>query len=326
MKTCIVTGGAGFIGSHLVEQLLKNYKVIVIDDLSTGHFTNIQHLKKKKNFFFIKKSILSSGIKKYFRNCFAVFHLAAQSDIIPSIEKPDLYFDVNVKGTLNILNYAKEFKVKKFIYAASSSCYGIPKKYPTSEKSEIKPRYPYALTKYMGEELVNHWSKLFNFETYVLRLFNAFGPKVRTTGHYGAVFGVFLSQLANNKPLTVVGDGKQKRDFTYVLDVVRAFVKTLRLKKPGTYNVGTGKPVSINKLVKLLGSNKINRLPKRPGEPNQTFADISKIKKKFKWKPVYTFEYGVEEMKKDLKTWKKAPLWSKKEIIKETKSWFRYVK
>ena len=326
MKTCIVTGGCGFIGSHLVEELLKNYKIIVIDDLSTGHIFNLNTLKKNKNLKIIKKSILDKSIKPLFKNIDTIFHLAAQSDIIPSIEKPNLYFNVNVKGTLNILNYAREFKIKRFVYAGSSSCYGIPKKYPTNEMTDIQPRYPYALTKYMGEELVSHWCNLYGINFFILRLFNVFGPRVRTTGHYGAVFGVFLSQLANNKPLTVVGSGKQKRDFTYVKDVVRAFKKTLKSKKFGVYNVGTGIPVTILHLVNLLGAKNIVRLPKRPGEPNQTFADINKIRKKLKWKPIYSFHYGIKQMKKDINLWKNAPLWTKKQILKETKNWFKFVK
>jgi len=327
MKKCIVTGGCGFIGSHLCEELLRlNYKIIVIDDLSTGHLSNLSKIIKNKNIKFIKKSILDLRIKKYFKNCSIVFHLAAQSDIIPSIENPNLYFNVNVSGTLNVLNHCRYYKVKKFIYAASSSCYGIPSKYPTSETSDIKPRYPYALTKYMGERLVEHWCKIYNIDFFSLRLFNVFGPRVRTTGHYGAVFGVFLSQLANNRPLTVVGNGKQKRDFTFVQDVIDAFIKASYSNNQGIYNVGTAKPVSILHLVKLLGAKKIVNLPKRPGEPDQTYANIKKIKKYLKWKPKFSFEQGLEIMKNDLQKWKKAPLWNKKSILKETRTWFKLVK
>ena len=199
MKTYLVTGGCGFIGSHLVEELLKENKVIVIDDLSTGHLNNIKRLLNNPRLTYIKSSILNNKIKKYFKKVDIVYHLAAQSDIVPSIENPNKYFEVNVKGTLNILNFSRENKIKKFIYAASSSCYGIPKKYPTSENAEINPRYPYALTKYLGERLVEHWSKLYNFNFVSLRLFNVYGPKVRTTGHYGAVFGVFcLNYIIKN--------------------------------------------------------------------------------------------------------------------------------
>ena len=327
MKTCIVTGGCGFIGSHLVEKLLSdNNKVVIIDDLSTGHIQNIKHLIKNKNLKLINKSILDPSIKKYFKKVEIVYHLAGQSDIVPSIENPTLYYDVNSTGTLKILNYVRDNRIKTYVYAASSSCYGIPKKYPTSEIAEINPRYPYALTKYFGEKLSLHWSKLYDFNCVSLRLFNVFGPRVRTTGHYGAVFGVFLSQLANKKPLTVVGDGEQKRDFTFVDDVVDAFVLAGKSKKSGVFNVGTSKPITINKVVKILKVKKIISLPTRPGEPFQTNADIRKIKKELKWFPKVKFEDGLKIMLKDIKKWKKAPLWNKHKIDIATKKWFKHVK
>ncbi len=327
MKTFLVTGGCGFIGSHLVEKLInKGHKVIIIDDLSTGHISNIENIIDNKKLTFIKKSILNKNIKKYFKKIDTVFHLAAQSDIVPSIENPNKYFEINVKGTLNILNFVREYKIKKFIYAASSSCYGIPKKYPTDEKSEINPRYPYALTKYLGERLVQHWAKLYNFKFLSLRLFNVYGPKVRTTGHYGAVFGVFFSQLYNNKPLTIVGDGKQKRDFTYVSDVVNAFIGASNTSHEGIYNVGTGKPISINNVVKLLKAKKKVHIPKRPGEPFQTNAKIKRIQNDLKWKPKISFRDGLNLMTKDISLWKNAPLWNKSSIKIATKKWFKYVK
>jgi UDP-glucose 4-epimerase len=327
MKTCIVTGGCGFIGSHLVEKLLSdNNKVVIIDDLSTGHIQNIKHLIKNKNLKLINKSILDPSIKKYFKKVEIVYHLAGQSDIVPSIENPTLYYDVNSTGTLKILNYVRDNRIKTYVYAASSSCYGIPKKYPTSEIAEINPRYPYALTKYFGEKLSLHWSKLYDFNCVSLRLFNVFGPRVRTTGHYGAVFGVFLSQLANKKPLTVVGDGEQKRDFTFVDDVVDAFVLAGKSKKSGVFNVGTSKPITINKVVKILKVKKIISLPTRPGEPFQTNADTRKIKKELKWFPKVKFEDGLKIMLKDIKKWKKAPLWNKHKIDIATKKWFKHVK
>ena len=327
MKTCIVTGGCGFIGSHLVEKLLtNNNKIIVIDDLSTGHLNNLKKVLKHKNLTLVKKSITNPIIRKYFKNVHTVYHLAAQSDIIPSIENPDLYYKVNVTGTLKILNYSRDFKIKKFVYAASSSCYGIPKTYPTKENSKINPRYPYSLTKYLAERLSEHWANLYNFNFISLRLFNVFGPRVRTTGHYGAVFGVFLSQLSNNKPLTVVGNGKQKRDFTFVNDVVDAFVMAGKSKNKGILNVGTGTPVSINKVVKLLKAKKIVKIPRRPGEPFQTNENINKIKKILKWKPKTKFEDGLNLMLKDMNRWKEAPLWDKSKIKLATKKWFKYVK
>ena len=230
MKTCIVTGGCGFIGSHLVEKLISNnQKVIVIDDLSTGHLENIKHLLGNSKLTLIKKSILDKSIKNI-SNINVVFHL--DNLTLYHLLKIQVYIMMLILAVQRF-NYVRDYKIQNYVYAASSSCYGIPKKYPTKENSEINPRYPYALTKYLGEKLSLHWSKLYNFKCISLRLFNVFGPRVRTTGHYGAVFGVFLSQLANKKPLTIVGNGKQ-RDFTYVSDV-DAFILASKHKKSSIF-------------------------------------------------------------------------------------------
>jgi len=245
---------------------------------------------------------------------------------VPSIEKPSEYFNSNVVGTLNILQLAKKYGVKKFIYAASSSCYGIPKHYPTSEESIISLKYPYALTKKMGEDLVKHWSEIFNIKSVSLRLFNVYGPRARTTGTYGAVFGVFLAQKANNKLLTIVGDGNQKRDFIYVTDVVQTFIKSERLKSNfEILNVGTGNPVSINYIAKKI-SKKVTFIPKRPGEPDTTHADIRKIKKILNWKPKIKIDQGIKIMLSNINYWKNATIWSPIKIKKATKNWFKYLK
>ena len=277
----LITGGAGFIGSHLAEKLVKlKHKVIIIDDFSIGRKKNLSSIRKKIKL--INGTILNNKLlNKYFKNVDNVFHLAAKADIVPSIENPNLYFDVNVKGTLNVLNASIKNKVKRFIYIASSSSYGILKKYPTPESSNIDPQYPYALTKRLGEELILHYSKVYNLNSSSLRFFNVYGPRARTSGTYGAVFGVFLAQKIANKPFTVVGDGKQTRDFTYVSDAVDSIIKVSNKKNISgeVFNVGSGKTISVNKIVDLLGGKKIF-IPKRPGEPDKTFADIRKIRKK----------------------------------------------
>ena len=322
----LITGGGGFIGSHLAEKLVRlNHKVIVIDDFSIGRKKNLSQIRR--NIKIINGTILNNKIlSKYLKNVDNVFHLAAKADIVPSIENPNLYFDVNVKGTLNVLNASVKNKVKRFIYIASSSSYGIPKKYPTPESSNIDPQYPYALTKRLGEELVLHYSKVYNLNSTSLRLFNVYGPRARTSGTYGAVFGVFLAQKLSNKPFTVVGNGKQTRDFTYISDVVDAIVKVFRKKNLSgeIFNVGSGQTASVNKIVKLLGGKKIF-IPKRPGEPNKTFADISKIKKKIGWKPKIKIEKGISYLLKDISNWKDAPLWTVTKIQKATKKWFLYL-
>ena len=325
---CIVTGGAGFIGSHLVERLLLlGHQVAVLDNLSTGRNENISSFKLKK--LKLVKIDLSYNINRifpYFKNIDWVFHLAALADIVPSIEHPDKYYQTNVNGTVNVLEAARIGGVKRFIYTASSSCYGIPGSCPTKESALIDPQYPYALTKYMGEIYALTYGKLFKLPVISLRLFNVYGPRSRTSGAYGAVFGVFLAQKLHNLPYTVVGDGRQKRDFIYVTDVVEAFIKAAESTVAGEiFNVGTGKPQSVNQLVKLLGG-RVTYVPKRPGEPYYTQADILKIKKVLGWQPKISFKEGVKKMLENIDYWKKAPVWTPKKISTATKEWFKYLR
>jgi UDP-glucose 4-epimerase len=324
----LVTGGAGFIGSHLVEKLLKNQnKVFVIDNLSTGRILNLKKVKNFKKIKFIKSDISKKG--KWidqFKKIDCVFHLAALADIVPSINFPEKYFKSNVEGTLNVIQACRKYNVKKLIYAASSSCYGIPKKFPTKENEKISTLYPYALTKYIGENLCLHWGKLFNIQTISLRLFNVYGTRSRTSGTYGAMFGVLLAQKLAKKPYTIVGSGDQTRDFTYVTDVVDAFIAASRSKqKSKIYNVGSGSTISINKIVKILKGPKI-KIPKRPGEPDCTFANIKKIKKELNWKPKISIQKGIKFLLDDIDYWKNAPVWTPSKIEKATKDWFKYLK
>ena len=327
MKKVIVTGGAGFLGSHLVDELVKKkYKVIVIDNLSNGKLKNLNKVRNKIKF--IKADISKYGVwTSYFKkeiNC--IIHLAALADIVPSINYPEKYYKTNVTGTINLLNLARQNKIKRFIYSASSSCYGIPKKYPTNEKDKINPLYPYALTKKIGEDLVLHWSKIYNIQATSLRFFNIYGTRSRTSGSYGAMFGVFLSQKINNKPFTVVGNGNQKRDFIFVSDAVSAIIKSLSLKQKNLIlNIGCGKPITINHICKLLKGKKIY-IPKRPGEPDFLKADISKIKKQLKWMPKVSFEKGVDQLIKNIDYWRSAPLWNSAKIKAATKNWFKHLR
>jgi len=230
-----------------------------------------------------------------------------------------------VQGTLNVLECARAAGVRRFIYAASSSSYGIPDVYPTPETAPIDPRYPYALTKRMGEELVLHWARTYQVPAVSLRLFNVYGPRSRAAGAYGAVFGVFLAQKLHGKPFTVVGDGRQTRDFTYVTDVAGAFVRAAESGVAGeAMNVGSGGHYSVNRLVELLGGEVVH-VDKRPGEPDCTFADVAKIERLLGWRAAVSFEQGVALMLRHLDDWRDAPLWEPDSIKRATASWFRHL-
>lgn len=324
---CLVTGGAGFIGSHLVELLLaQGHEVTVLDNLSSGRMRNLSSVELNSNFKFIEADIRDFlVISPAFDGIDWVFHLAGLADIVPSIEMPEQYYSTNVTGTFNVLECAKAHAVRRVVYAASSSSYGIPDEYPTKESSPIKPQYPYALTKYMGEELLLHWTQVYGIPALSLRLFNVYGTRSRTTGAYGAVFGVFLAQKLNHRPLTVVGDGTQTRDFTYVTDVANAFYIAAQSNLSGqALNVGSGNCYSVNRLVELLGGA-IEYIPKRPGEPDCTFANVEKITKLLGWRPQVPFEDGVAKMLANIENWRDAPVWDQDSIQKATQSWFKYL-
>lgn len=326
----LVTGGCGFIGSHIVDRLLtEGHEVIVIDNCSTGRPENLDHQKGNAKLKTVLADICDyETIAPHFEGVDWVFHLAALADIVPSIQKPREYFHSNVDGTFSVLQAAKAAGVKRFMYTASSSCYGIPDHYPTDEKAEIRPEYPYALTKRLGEELALHWAKVYKLPAVSLCLFNVYGPRSRTSGTYGAVFGVFLGQKLAGKPFTVVGTGEQTRDFTYVTDIVDAFITAAKSDITGErFNVGSGHTYSVNRLVELLGGTKdsIVHIPKRPGEPDCTFADTAKIAAMLNWHPKVTLEEGVRHMLDNIDYWRKAPVWTPETIGEATADWFKYL-
>jgi UDP-glucose 4-epimerase len=326
-KTVLITGGAGFIGSHLAEKLVAlKYKVIVIDNLYSGKKANLIKIKNKINFYKIDIRNNLKLEKIFKKKIDVVIHLAALADIVPSIQNPKNYYETNVTGTFNLLMLAKKYNIKKFIYSASSSCYGITKSIPTSENVKIDTRYPYALTKRLGEELILHWGNVFKLNYTSLRFFNVYGPRSRTSGAYGAMFGVFLAQKLSGKPFTIVANGKQKRDFTYVYDIVDSIVATMIKKKSKNqiFNVGSGNPVSVNYIAAKLKGRKVY-IPKRPGEPDITCANVSKIKKFLNWKPKYSIDQGIELLLQDINYWKKAPVWSPSKIASATRTWFKYL-
>lgn len=326
MKT-LVTGGTGFIGSHLVERLLRDgHSVIVLDNLSTGRLENLKHVESDSKLTINRVDIAESDdIDSSFANVDWVFHLAALADIVPSIQEPTKYHRANVDGTVAVLEAARKANVKRFIYSASSSCYGLPDRFPTPEEAPAKPMYPYALTKYLGEQCVMHWNQVYQLPCVSLRLFNVYGPRARTSGTYGAVFGVFLAQKLAGKPFTVVGDGSQTRDFTFVSDVVDAFARAAESNESRKImNVGSGYTYSVNRLIELLGGERVH-VPKRPGEPDCTFADTAQIRESLGWEPQISFEDGVRIMLKNIHMWEGATVWDSNSIARATEDWFKHL-
>jgi len=311
----------------LTELLLKNgHEVVVVDNLSVGKTKNFSSFSNSPNFEFIELDVSDyEALSSVFIDIEWVFHLAALADIVPSIENPDSYFQANVVGTFNVARLASQNNVKRLVYAASSSCYGIPTSFPTTEEAECDPKYPYALTKYLGEQIMTHWNFVYGLPVVCLRLFNVYGPRARTSGTYGAVFGVFLAQKLAGAPFTIVGDGTQTRDFTFVSDVCEAFLAAANSELSGEImNVGSGSTYEVNELVRLL-QGPVVHIPKRPGEPDCTFANITKIKEKLKWSPTINLEKGVGIMLEHIDDWRDAPLWDSSGIEIATKSWFKYL-
>jgi UDP-glucose 4-epimerase len=327
MSLAVVTGGAGFIGSHMVDLLLEqDYRVHVIDNLTGGRLQNLDQHKRNEQLTVAVRDIreLEAG-DPLFKGAQYVFHFAGIGDLVPSIEQPVDYVSTNTMGTVRVLEAARHAQVGKFVYAASSTCYGFAE-VPTREDAPISPQYPYALSKFMGEEAVLHWGKVYKLPVVSIRIFNAYGTRSRTSGAYGAVFGVFLAQKLASKPFTVVGDGTQRRDFLYVTDLARAFFVAAQSGKTGEiYNVAAGAPQSVNRLVELLGGGKVVHLPKRPGEPDCTWADISKISSELGWKPRVSFEEGVGRMLDNIDYWRQAPVWDESSIAQATSEWFKYL-
>jgi UDP-glucose 4-epimerase len=323
----VVTGGAGFIGSHVVEQLLADgHEVHVVDDLSTGRLANLVAVASDPRLHVHELDVADfDALLPVMRGCEQVHHLAALADIVPSIERPLSYAHANVDGTMAVLEAARQCGVSRFVYAASSSCYGIPDAFPTAEDAPCRPQYPYALTKYLGEQAVMHWAQVYGLPAVALRLFNVYGPRSRTGGTYGAMFGVFLAQKLAGRPFTVVGDGTQSRDFTFVTDVADAFVRAAASDLSGvSLNVGTGTPASVNRIVGLLGGDVVH-LPKRPGEPDCTHADVSRITELLGWRARVDIEAGVRTLLANIADWRDAPVWTPATIADATSAWFQHL-
>lgn len=299
-KKVVVTGGAGFIGSHLAEELAKNNEVIIIDNLSTGKIGNIQHLLELDNVSFIKGDVRDLELlKKSFENADYVFHQAAIPSVPRSIKDPISTNEVNVNGTLNVLIAARDCDVKKVVYASSSSVYGDSPTLPKKESMLPNPLSPYAVSKLTGEYYCKVFSILYGLKTICLRYFNVYGPRQDPSSQYAAVIPKFISRILNNKPPIIYGDGKQTRDFTFVKDVVYANILAAETQAQGIFNIATGKRISIHdlahKIMNIIGKhlNIIYDKP-RPGDIRDSLADISKAIAKINYKPKYSLDKGLE--------------------------------
>jgi nucleoside-diphosphate-sugar epimerase len=297
MTKIIVTGGAGFIGSNLVDRLIREgHKVIVIDNLSGG---KRQNLNPKAKFYKVDICNLEK-ILPLFKGIDYVFHLAALPRVPFSIEKPIETNKVNIDGTLNVLFASYKNKVKRVIYASSSSVYGEQKTLPLKETMTPNPLSPYALQKLIGEMYCKIFANLYGLETVSLRFFNVYGPRINPEGAYALAIGKFLKLKKEGKPLTIYGDGNQKRDFTHVFDVVEANILAMKSKKVGkgeALNICFGKNHSINYVAYLIGGKRVY-LPSRKGEPKQTLGDNSLAKEILGWKPKINLEKGIKELLK----------------------------
>ena len=296
-KKVLVTGGAGFIGSHLVDALIeKGFDVVVIDNLSTGKKENLN-----PGAIFHKLDIRDlEKIKTVFDGVDYVFHLAARTRVPYSIEFPAESHSNNVSGTLNVLLAAKDAGVKKLIYSSSSSVYGEQEKLPLHEEMLPNPKSPYALQKLMGEKYCYLFSKLYGLPTVSLRYFNVYGPRISFEGSYILVLGVFLQQKIKGEPLTIEGDGEQSRDFTYIEDVIRANILAMESDRAGkgeVINIGAGNNHTINKIARLIGGEIIYK-PARKGDMRHTLADNQKAKELLSWEPTVFIEEGIENLKK----------------------------
>ena len=295
MQKIIVTGGAGFIGSHITDLLIENnYEVHVIDNLTTGKKENIN---KKAVFHEIDIRNLSE-LKPVFENAYAVFHEAAFPRVQPSIEDPITTQEINVNGTLNVLVAARDAKVKRLIYAASSSAYGDQEKFPLTEDMQGRPLSPYGLQKYTGELMCRLFSDIYGLETVSLRYFNVYGPRASDEGAYALVVAKFLKQRKEGTALTIVPDGNQSRAYTHVKDVARANFSALNSEKVGkgeVINIGGVRDYSVNFIADLIGGEKI--FIERRIEQRKTVADISLAKKLLGWEPEIEFTEGVSELK-----------------------------
>ena len=318
-KAVLVTGGAGFIGSHLTQHLaLLGAQVRVLDNLSTGYRKNLDGIAVS----LFEGSILDASVlHKAISGCSLVFHEAAFVSVPESFDDADSCFATNIKGTSNVMKAAERASCDRVMFASSAACYGSSPELPSSETDTVSAESPYAQSKVMGEQLM----KDAQVDAVSLRYFNVFGPRQDPESEYAAVIPRFACAALAGEPCHIYGDGEQTRDFTYVSDIAEAFFTVAGSDLVGeAVNVGSGGTYSINRLVELLGGEKTN-IPKRPGEPDQTFADVTRIEAATGWRAKVSFEEGVAQMLTHIENWRDAPVWTPDTIAEATTGWFKYL-
>jgi len=299
-KKIVVTGGAGFIGSNLAREFSKNNEIIIIDDLSTGNRENVEDLMVNK-IDFIKGSVTElTLLEEAFENVDYVFHEAAIPSVSRSIKEPIQSHETNITGTLNVLLAAKDNKVKKVIYASSSSVYGDTPTLPKNEDMTPCPLSPYAVSKLTGEYYCIIFMKIFGLNTVCLRYFNVYGPYQDPTSEYAAVIPKFITCVNNDKSLVIYGDGKQTRDFTFISDVVEANILAVVSNSTGIFNIASGVQITIDELSKMIlkiadKNVDIHYDDPRPGDIKHSLADISKARRELNYSPQHQLKSGLKE-------------------------------
>jgi len=301
----LVTGGAGFIGSHLVDRLMKeDYEVVVLDNFSAGKAENIQHHLDNQGFNLVKGDVRNSeDVRKAVRGVDVVFHLAAIVNVPLSIEDPLLVNDVNVRGTLNLLEASVKEDIQRFIYVSTCAVYGEARYLPINEEHPIMPLSPYGISKFTAEHYCKIFHMIHGLKTVCLRFFNVYGPK-QSEGPYSGVITQFINRLRQGKPPIIYGDGKQTRDFVYVEDVVEASMRALNSQNcvGEVINVGTGKPTAVNELANVLmelfkeAGTKPEYGPPRAGDIQDSYADISKAERMLSYTPRIGLEKGIKRL------------------------------
>ena len=300
MQKAIVTGGAGFIGSHIVDRLISDgVQVSIIDDFSTGKIENINPAA-----YCWKQDLSTVNIEdlaEFMKGVDVIFHTAAKARVQPSIDDPITYNNHNVNATLNILYAAHKAGVKRVVYSASSSAYGDTTELPTPETTLTNPMSPYGLQKYIGEQYCRVFSEVYGLDTVSLRYFSVYGNRMLLEGAYCLVLGIFAKQMLEGKPLTITNNGKQRRDFTHVDDIVEANILAATREenfKGDVFNIGNGKNYSVNEVADMFGGKK--SYGEKRIEPFETLADNSKVKLKLNWEPKGDLEKWIIKYKKEL--------------------------